>query len=321
MSSKKERNPIGARDAKSGVDPLGLEREELLQLLEQGANPIEQNELEGYRAHARGVAPPKEPRPRAVARRVLEILGAPGDPERASTFRLALNAVFGNPSRPQEGLPDTVSAPSSGKAFTLAQLTARLRRSQGNFRGPDQATLAEAAPVLSEFLTLCDYGPDDGWPLPFEERGSGVERRRFMIEKIAPAVAKIGAGFRICEECADPFRAKDARHRFCIPGCSTRRRNRGKQRVGNRQSPAENARRRAEHKLKIHLRKCELCKTDRSCPTREGLLQVEDAMSHLSDGLVPEMAESMRARGGRKSKRATGETVARAGYTVRRRKT
>ncbi len=122
---------------------------------------------------------------------------------------------------------------------------------------------------------------------------------------------------RLCEECGDWIgcqRPSTRRH----GRCSTRARNRGRQKLGNGRSAAEHARTRGERRLKRPVKMCKLCKVG-YCATREALLQVDDVMNphHLSDGLAPEVAESIVERGGRTAKRATSDQSRGPGYSVR----
>ena len=135
---------------------------------------------------------------------------------------------------------------------------------------------------------------------------SGPLFETFMRELYIPRWKTLAppGELRRCEECFREFPPTDARDRFCNSTCAGRSRNRGRQKLGNGKSAAENAAHRRELAVQKHWKKCAACKVGSPCPQREGLFQSSDALSHLSGRVTPETAENLAARDGRRPKRS-----------------
>lgn len=101
-----------------------------------------------------------------------------------------------------------------------------------------------------------------------------------------------------CSECGRPFHQK-AGKTYCNDRCSARFRNRGKQKVGNGKSAAENAIARSKKALKGHLESgnCLVRKGKGFCPTCEALqgslAPWDDMLNHRNWSMDPEAADGM----------------------------
>lgn len=108
-----------------------------------------------------------------------------------------------------------------------------------------------------------------------------------------------------CAECALPLIGPPRAH-YCSERCGTRKRNRGRQRVGKGLTPTETSRHRLEERLRRHFARCGTCGGGDWCPEREAMFYSADALApRRRVGLDPEAAEAVKQR------TATGRTAAR----------
>ncbi|WP_176423090.1 hypothetical protein [Myxococcus sp. AM009] len=140
-----------------------------------------------------------------------------------------------------------------------------------------------------------------GWALV-----SPAQYAAFYREEVLPAWSRMGGEVRRCPECGSSFALRDKRQRYCSDTCSARQRNRSRQKVGKGRSAAETAAKRVADRLQRHLRSCKVCNAGRFCPSQEAMLQMDDALSHRSYDVTPELVEEMQAGRGRKRKRSAG---------------
>lgn len=124
----------------------------------------------------------------------------------------------------------------------------------------------------------------------------------FYRREILPALNRLGSEVSRCPECGEAFVPRHKRQRYCSDTCSARQRNRGRQKAGKGLSAQETAMRRAKHRFQLHWDSCKACRAGRNCATREAMLQAQDALSHRSYEMTPELADEVQASSGWKRK-------------------
>lgn len=137
-----------------------------------------------------------------------------------------------------------------------------------------------------------------GWALV-----SPAQYADFYREEVLPAWSRLGGEVRLCPECGGAFALGDKRQRYCSHACSARKRNRRRQKVGKGLSASETATRRKEGRLRRHFKSCKMCKRNDFCASALAMQLSEDALSHQSLDVTPEVAEEMQASSGRQRKR------------------
>lgn len=243
---------------------------------------LEARVTDAVRRHASRVEDHRAPRRNRVPGRLAE------DDVIAATYFSPLEALEWISKHLSTAQRKFLSAPDSDERLCDDFLDAVVAQSVGNAQGLALPELRARASAL-------------GWALV-----SPAQYASFYREEVLPAWSQLGGEVRRCPECGGAFALSDKRQRYCSDTCSARQRNRGRQKVGNGRSAAETARKRAEVKVRSHFQSCNECKAGRFCPTREALLQSDDALSRRSDDVTPELAEEMQASQGRKRKRGTG---------------
>ena len=174
-----------------------------------------------------------------------------------------------------------------------------------------------------------------------EREDTEARRSEYRRTYLASILRKYKWPIRVCPECGERFlvhrseailnqplvgtstegqepRRSDAMYH---EGCASRRRNRGRGKIGNGKSAAENAIARREKRLGRHQAACRVCRDSGFCSHFQILVDAAltsvDALDNLHPALTPDGAERVAAQGGRTPRRST--EAERPGFILRRR--